>query len=328
MKEPAEAIKYLNKTKYENWDFANTINLIKEELGLNNTQSYTILDCALKNYFKKVKRAKEWVSKWKSLIKQYEKSEQTTDSSISYNVNVNTAQSIINSYQEIQTICAFTDKPIATSDMPTTESDTLIATSDTPTTGSGTPTTESDTPTTESGTPTTESDTPTTESEKPIATSKKTADEDKFTTLFNDDDDDDDDDDNDDDTGDGDDDATDRAEIFRKELYKAAYQYFKGGQDLFTVAILNRMAQNVVPRTLSESLDLLSYQLLTKEMNANEKNTLKLSISRVICFSGPTAAIFKAYFNKQSQHIRDLFEQAKSHNHNISAVVGLSEKAK
>ncbi|KAL9544088.1 hypothetical protein MBANPS3_007803 [Mucor bainieri] len=125
-----------------------------------------------------------------------------------------------------------------------------------------------------------------------------------------------------------DDNVTTNAGLFRKEIYRAVYRFFKGEHNLFSVATLNRLSVSLTPRMLSDALDLFSYHLLSKEMTASEKNVLKLSISHIICFSGPTASIFKAYFDKQSQDIRNLYEQARARGSQFSAVDGLSDDAK
>ncbi|KAG2204112.1 hypothetical protein INT47_011595 [Mucor saturninus] len=116
-------------------------------------------------------------------------------------------------------------------------------------------------------------------------------------------------------------------ELFRRELYKAVYLHLRE-QDILLVARINKLAQGLVPRNLSEALDLLSCCLLNKNMSPNEKNALKLSASHILCFSGPTATVFALYFDKQSLNIRILFEQAKSHCTHFTTVTGLSEEVR
>ncbi|CAO3630855.1 unnamed protein product [Mucor fragilis] len=293
MKVPQRATAYLNDTFYDRWSFPHVVNLIKEELSLNHEDSFSVLDQVLKKDFKGVAKANEWMNMWKSLIKQYEKTKETRAETKepSYNVNVNTAKNMFNNYQGTQTICStFNETPIASSGAPISTSSTLT---------------------------TTAFDDQASTSESLASTSgtgaAKSAVGDKFAPLFDDDE---------------DDSAMDNQEGFRRELYKAVYLHFKGEQDLFLVARLNKLAQGLVPRNLSEALDLLSYCLLTKNMSPNEKNALKLSASHILCFSGPTATVFARYFDKQSPNIRILFEQAKSRSTHFSTVTGLSEEVK
>ncbi|KAI8647807.1 hypothetical protein BD408DRAFT_1619 [Parasitella parasitica] len=252
--------------------------------------------------FKGAAKANEWINQWKSLIKQYEKTKETRTGTkkSSYNVNVNTAKNMFNNYQGTQTICStFDETPIASSGAPISTSSTLT-------------TTAFDDQASTSDSLASTSDTGAT----------KTAVGNKFASLFDDEDEDDSAMNNEDDS------AVNNQERFRRELYKAVYLHFKGEQDLFLVARLNKLAQGLVPRNLSEALDLLSYCLLNKNMSPNEKNALKLSASHILCFSGPTATVFARYFDKQSPNIRILFEQAKSHCTHFSTVTGLSEEVK
>ncbi|CAO3647001.1 unnamed protein product [Mucor hiemalis] len=281
MKTPQRAIAYLNNTLYNSWSFPDVVNIIKEELNSNPEDSFSVLDRILKDYFKGVPRANEWMAQWKSLIKQFEKTKETrtrTNKS-SHTVNINTAKNIFNNYEGTQTICSTFDEtassggPISTSS--TLEVDDQASISDGAT---------------------------------------KTAVGEKFASLFDDEDE--------------DDSTVKNQEPFRSELFKAVYLHFRGEQDLFLVANLNKLAQGLVPRNLSEALDLLSYYLLNKDMSPNEKNALKLAASHILCFSGPTATVFAHYYDKQSPNIRILFEQAKSHCTHFSTVIGLSEEVK
>ncbi|KAF1803246.1 hypothetical protein V8B55DRAFT_1334502 [Mucor lusitanicus] len=72
-----------------------------------------------------------------------------------------------------------------------------------------------------------------------------------------------------------DDNATTNAGLFKKEIHKAVYRFFKGEHNLFSVATLNRLSVSLTPRTLSGALDLFSYHLLSKGMTASKKNVLK-----------------------------------------------------
>lgn len=60
-----------------------------------------------------------------------------------------------------------------------------------------------------------------------------------------------------------------------------------------------------------EILDILSYELLNKSMSVNEKNTLKLSLSNIISFAGPTVNVFEAFFFRQSSTVQKLYQEAK-----------------
>jgi len=105
MKIPQRATAYLNDTLYDKWSFPHVVDLIKEELSLNHKDSFSVLDQILRKDFKGVAKANEWMNKWKSLIKQYEKTKETPTGTKkpSYNVNVNTAKNMFNNYQGTQT---------------------------------------------------------------------------------------------------------------------------------------------------------------------------------------------------------------------------------
>ncbi|KAI8643805.1 hypothetical protein BD408DRAFT_138521 [Parasitella parasitica] len=62
---------------------------------------------------------------------------------------------------------------------------------------------------------------------------------------------------------------------FKRAVFKAGYQYFKEELSLSTISNLNKLFKGFSPTTLEGFLDMLSYELLNKEMNINEKNTLK-----------------------------------------------------
>lgn len=53
------------------------------------------------------------------------------------------------------------------------------------------------------------------------------------------------------------------------------YMQFKGELSLSAVSNLNELYEGFNPNTLGEYLDMLSYELLNKEMDTNEKNALK-----------------------------------------------------
>ncbi|KAL7314925.1 hypothetical protein PS15m_006440 [Mucor circinelloides] len=131
MKIPQRATAYLNDTLYDKWSFPHVVDLIKEELSLNHKDSFSVLDQILRKDFKGVAKANEWMNKWKSLIKQYEKTKETPTGTKkpSYNVNVNTAKNMFNNYQGTQTICStFNETPIASSGAPIFTSSTLTTT--------------------------------------------------------------------------------------------------------------------------------------------------------------------------------------------------------
>ena len=68
-----------------------------------------------------------------------------------------------------------------------------------------------------------------------------------------------------------------QSEDLRSLIFSTGYNYFKNGFiDLSSMRTLNQMRSRFKPKTLEESLDLLSYQLLSNDMNTTEKNTLKL----------------------------------------------------
>ncbi|CAO3608778.1 unnamed protein product [Mucor fragilis] len=133
MKIPERAISYLNDTLHDRWSFPHVINLIKEELSLNNEDSFSVLDRILKKDFKETAKSNEWKTKWKSLIKQYEKTKETRNESNkpAYNLNVNTANNMFNNYQGSQTIhSTFTEDSSSVSKMPISESQPSTTTPD------------------------------------------------------------------------------------------------------------------------------------------------------------------------------------------------------
>ncbi|CAO3648260.1 unnamed protein product [Mucor fragilis] len=113
---------------------------------------------------------------------------------------------------------------------------------------------------------------------------------------------------------------------FRDAVFKAGYHYFKGELSLDTIASLTHMKQGFIPTTLNEYLDVLSYNLLMKDMGPDEKNTLKLSLCHIVSFVGATAVVYDNFFSRQDPEIKSLYEAARL---NVPKLpTGLTDKAK
>ncbi|KAI7879558.1 uncharacterized protein EV154DRAFT_606377 [Mucor mucedo] len=238
---------------------------------------------------------------WKSLIKQYENTKETrtgTKKSL-YNVNINTAKNMFNNYQGTQTICStFDETHIASSGAPISTSSTLTTTAF----DDQASTSDSLASTFDTG-------------------ATKTAVGDKFASLF--------------DEQDEDDSAMNNQERFRREIYKAVYLHFKGELDLFLVARLNKLAQGLVSRNLTEALDLLSYCLLNNNMSPNEKNALNWRVCPDKNRGPFYIQLLLQDFSCADQidylpanWEMNTFEQAKSHCTHFTTVIGLSEEVK
>ncbi|CAO3655485.1 unnamed protein product, partial [Mucor hiemalis] len=99
---------------------------------------------------------------------------------------------------------------------------------------------------------------------------------------------------------------------FRTLVFKAGYDYFKyGAVSMDVIRLLNLKAMNYKPKTLSEALDILSYELISKEKNTAETLTLKLSLSHIIYFHGITLPVFDDFFSHQKPEMKLLYEKAK-----------------
>lgn len=64
-------------------------------------------------------------------------------------------------------------------------------------------------------------------------------------------------------------------QTFRNRIFNFTYQYFKGDTSLHLIRELNKSKERFNPKTLGGYLDVVSYELISKDMDYNEKNALK-----------------------------------------------------
>ncbi|KAG2229518.1 hypothetical protein INT48_008407 [Thamnidium elegans] len=101
-------------------------------------------------------------------------------------------------------------------------------------------------------------------------------------------------------------------------------QQFKGDTSLHLICELNKSKERFTPRTLGDYLDVMSYDLIHKDIGYNEKNALKLCVSRIIPTYGPMTTIFDKFFEDQGDEIKKEYKESKAIE--IMLPVGMSEE--
>ncbi|RCH89945.1 hypothetical protein CU098_008052 [Rhizopus stolonifer] len=105
--------------------------------------------------------------------------------------------------------------------------------------------------------------------------------------------------------------------IFRTQVFKAGYKYFKKQLSLSDVVNLGEMTGNMSPESTEEWSDNLSYSILKSET----KNETDLALKIINMIGGFTMSVFEEYFKKYDGQ---KWEQAKEAKPSIG--IGMAEK--